>query len=57
MKNIKIDRDYLYKLYMEKVDLICKEHDWVTDFGPREIVDMISFIIEDNPDILNINDK
>jgi hypothetical protein len=49
---MKIDKETLYKLYMEKVDQICEECDWVTHFGPKEIVDMISNIIEKNPDLL-----
>jgi hypothetical protein len=49
---MKIDKETLYKLYMEKVDQICEECDWVTNFGPKEIVDMISNIIEKNPDLL-----
>jgi hypothetical protein len=53
---MKIDKETLYKLYMEKVNRICEECDWVTDFGPKEIVDMISIIIENNPDLLS-NDK
>ena len=36
---------------MEKVDRICEECDWVTGFGPKEIVEMISNIIENNPDL------
>ena len=37
---------------MKKVDEVCEKCDWVTDFGPKEIVHMISKIIEDNPDII-----
>jgi hypothetical protein len=55
-QKIKIDKEALYKLYMEKVDRICEECDWVTDFGPKEIVDMISIIIEKNPELLKADD-
>ena len=51
MENIKINKEKLYNLYMEKVDRICEECDWVTGFGPKEIVEMISNIIENNPDL------
>ena len=37
---------------MERVDMICEECDWVTEFGPKEIVNLISNIIEDNPDLI-----
>ena len=53
---MKINKEKLYNLYMEKVDRICEECDWVTDFGPKEIVDMISIIIENNPELLT-NDE
>jgi hypothetical protein len=52
MKNIKINKEKLYNLYMERVDMICEECDWVTEFGPKEIVNLISNIIEDNPDLI-----
>lgn len=41
---------------MQKVDRICDECDWVTDFGPKEIVDIISNIIENNHEFLIKND-
>ena len=34
---------------MHKVDEIVEECDWVTSFGPREIVNLISQILEDTP--------
>ena len=58
---MKINKDILYELYMQKVDKICDECDWVTSFGPREIVDIIADIIEKNEKevIINVtnNDK
>lgn len=42
---------------MKKVDDICEECDWVSSFGPKEIVDLISTIIEDNPDLIIKEDE
>jgi hypothetical protein len=51
-ENIKLNKEKLYNLYMEKVDRICEECEWVTNFGPEEIVGMICNIIENNPDLI-----
>jgi hypothetical protein len=50
---MKIDREKLYKLYMERVDEITEICDWKTSFGPEEIVGLISEIIENNQDLIN----
>lgn len=49
---MKINREELYKLYMEKVDKICEIADWKSQFGPREIVDIISDVLEKNEEKL-----
>jgi hypothetical protein len=49
---IKVDKEKLYNLYIEKVNRICDQCEWVTNFGPEEIVDMICNIIENNPDLI-----
>jgi hypothetical protein len=49
---MKINKEELYKLYMEKVDFICEECDWVTNFGSEEIVGIIASIIENNPNLI-----
>jgi hypothetical protein len=49
---MKIDQQELYKLYMRRVDFITEECDWVTSFGPEEIVGMISNILENNPNLI-----
>jgi hypothetical protein len=51
-ENIKINAEKLYKLYMDKVNYIADEYDWVTHFTPKDIVYMITNIIEKNPDII-----
>jgi hypothetical protein len=50
--DITIDRDRLYQLYMDHVDRVCDECDWVTSFTPKDIVNMISHIIELYPDLI-----
>jgi len=49
---MKIDKEELYRLYMEQVDIICEECDWVTNFTPKDIVNLISDIIEENPNLI-----
>jgi hypothetical protein len=59
-RDMKINRELLFQLYMERVDEIVEVCDWKTSFGPEEIVGIISSIIEDNfDDIVNneINKK
>ena len=44
---MKINRQLLYKSYMDKVNDICDDLEWKTDFGPLEIVNIISDILEE----------
>lgn len=53
---MKVNKEELYRLYMEWVEEVTEGCDWVTSFGPTEIVNAIANIIENNPDLL-INDK
>jgi len=48
-----IERERLYKLYMEEVDHICEECDWVSSFTPRDIISIISRLIESNPNLIS----
>ena len=50
--DIEIDRKKLYKLYMEEVERISEECDWVSTFTPKDIIAIISNIIELNPKII-----
>ncbi len=43
---MKIDRDKLFEDYIVMVNDICDECDWVTSFGPKEIVNMIVDLLE-----------
>jgi hypothetical protein len=49
---MKINRELLFQLYMERVDEITEVCDWKTSFGPEEIVGIIASIIEDNTDVI-----
>lgn len=49
---VKINREELYKLYAREVEEICEVCDWVTHIGPAEIVNIISGILEKNPDLI-----
>ena len=40
---------------MHKVDEIVEECDWVTSFGPHEIVNLVSQILEDTPVLIESN--
>jgi hypothetical protein len=51
-EEINIDREKLYKLYMDHVDYICDECDWVSSFTPKDIINMISNILEQNPKLI-----
>ncbi len=48
---MKIDKEELYKLYMEWVEQVTEECDWKTSFGPEEIVNAIANILETNPQL------
>ena len=50
---MEINKEELFKLYMEKVNQIAEDCDWVTSFGPEEIVNMIANILENNPQLIN----
>ena len=49
---MKIDRDRLFEMYSAEVDQICEDLDWKTQFSAREIVDLISTILEEYNDEL-----
>jgi hypothetical protein len=47
-----INKEELYKLYMEWVDKVSEDNDWKTSFSPEEIVYSIVNIIENNPQLI-----
>ena len=50
---MKINKDELFKLYMEWVEFISEECDWKTYFDPEEIVHSIAKNLENNPQLIN----
>lgn len=50
---MKINKDELYKLYMEWVYEVSEVCDWKTHFEPEEIVHAIAKIIETNPQLID----
>ena len=45
-KNNKMDKEKIFKLYMQWVDKVTEDSDWKTQFTPKEIVYKICEIIE-----------
>lgn len=52
MDNIKINKDLLISLYIDKVNEIAEDLPEKTFFGIEEVVSIISDIIENNPNII-----
>lgn len=50
---MKINKEELYKLYMQWVEKVSEECDWKTHFTPLEIVNAIAVILEENPHLIN----
>jgi hypothetical protein len=49
---MKINREELYNIYMQQVEDIAEECDWVVRFEPRDIVNIISHILETNLNLI-----
>lgn len=47
-----VNKEKLYKLYMEWVDRVSEDLDWKTHFGPKEIVNAIADIIDEHDDLI-----
>jgi hypothetical protein len=54
---MKINKQELYNLYMQQVEEIAEVCDWVTHFGPEEIVNMIANIIEKHPELIELENN
>jgi len=50
-----INKDKLFELYIEWVNDVAEECDWKTHFGPKEIVNAIANILENNPQLIDTN--
>jgi hypothetical protein len=49
---MRVNEELLYTLYMEWVNHVADECDWVTSFGPEFIIGSVCRIIEENPNII-----
>lgn len=49
---MRVNEELLYTLYMEWVNHVADECDWVTSFGPESIIGSVCRIIEENPHII-----
>ncbi len=52
---MKINREELHRLYLNKVTEVAEECDWVTSFSIEDVVCLISLVIEQNPCIIQID--
>jgi hypothetical protein len=52
---LKIDNQKLYHLYMERINKISDDLEDKSYFCPKEIVDIIVNILEDNPELIKNN--
>lgn len=43
---MKLDRELIYKKYMERIDSILEENDWKSSFSARECVNIVCSVIE-----------
>jgi hypothetical protein len=50
---MKINKEKLYELYMKEVEAICEACDWKTNFSAGECVNIVSRILEQNPELIN----
>lgn len=49
---LKINKEELHRLYLEKVNEVAEECDWVTHFTIEDVVRLISLVLEQNPSIV-----
>jgi hypothetical protein len=50
--NMKINKEELYKLYMKEVEAICEVCDWKTSFSAEECVNIVAYLLEENPELI-----
>ena len=50
---MEINKEELFKLYMEWVDEVCEVCDWKTQFRPQEIIHAVASILEEHPELIN----
>ena len=49
---MKINKEELYKLYMQEVEAICEVCDWKTSFSASECVNIVAYLLELNPELI-----
>lgn len=54
---MKIDKQKLLDIYLKEVNNIFEVCDWKTHLTPKEIVDILSELIEKNPTIIDRSDE
>ena len=52
MKNIKVNREKLYKLYIKEVNRICDLFEDKSHFTPKELIGIVSEVLEKNPELI-----
>ena len=52
---MKINREELHRLYLNKVNEVAEECDWITSFSIEDVVRLISLVIEQNPHVVQID--
>ena len=55
INNVKIDRDKLYERYMNIIDAMADECDWITNISPMTLINLVADIIENEPHIIDEN--
>jgi hypothetical protein len=49
---MKINKEELYKLYMDECNNIAEECDWVTHFTAADCVNIVASVLEKNPELI-----
>jgi len=52
MKNIKINREKLFKLYMKEVNRIADIFEDKSQFTPEELIGIVAQVLEENPTLI-----
>ena len=55
MKEITIDQEELYKLYMEAINRISEAYPELSSFTPKGIVNILVNILEQHPELIKHN--
>lgn len=53
---MEINKEQVYKLYMQKVEKIADECDWKTHFTPEECVNLVCNVLQENPSLIEYPD-